>query len=158
MSGKRSFSVSTMPCVSSTDSVVCVTKASLRARNSGEASSARRCTSAMFSTRITAPSGSWPSVPTTSGWPAWPTRMMVWPRRWCSSASRWTLVTSGQVASMWKNLRAVASAGTALGTPWAEKMTGASVGGISSSSSTKTAPFFFRDSTTYLLCTISWRT
>ena len=59
---------------------------------------------------------------------------------------------------MWKNLRTEASAGTAVGTPWAEKITGASVGGISSSSSTKTAPFFFKDSTTYLLWTISWRT
>ena len=59
---------------------------------------------------------------------------------------------------MWKKLRALASAGMAFGTPWAEKITGAPVGGISSSSSTKTAPFFFSDSTTYLLWTISWRT
>ena len=36
-----------------------------------------------------------------------------------------------------------ASAGTDFGTPWAEKMTGASVSGISSSSSTKMAPLAF---------------
>ena len=59
---------------------------------------------------------------------------------------------------MAKSLRASAASGTDLGTPWAEKITGASVSGTSSSSRTKTAPFRFRFSTTYLLCTISWRT
>ena len=40
-----------------------------------------------------------------------------------------------------------------------ENTTGAVVfSGISASSSTKMAPFFFNPSTTYLLCTISWRT
>jgi hypothetical protein len=58
------------------------------------------------------------------------------------------LVTSGQVASRAKKLRRCASAGIDFGTPWAEKMTGASVSGISSSSSTKTAPLALRLSTT----------
>ncbi len=30
------------------------------------------CASAVVSISVTAPSGSWPMVPTTSGWPAWP--------------------------------------------------------------------------------------
>lgn len=55
-------------------------------------------------------------------------------------------------------LRALAPAGTDLGTPWAENTTGAPVSGISSSSSTNTAPFWRSPSTTYLLCTIAWRT
>ena len=40
------------------------------------------------------------------------------------SASICTLVTSGQVASRKNMLRACAAAGTDLGTPWAEKITG----------------------------------
>ena len=52
----------------------------------------------------------------------------------------------------------VASAGTALGTPWAENTTGAPVAGISSSSSTKMAPRDSRLATTCLLCTICLRT
>ncbi len=51
----------------------------------------------------------------------------------------------------------LASAGTDLGTPWAEKITGRS-SGASSSSSTNTAPWRFSCSTTWRLCTISWRT
>jgi hypothetical protein len=53
--------------------------------------------------------------------------------------------------------RASASAGTDFGTPWAEKTTGRS-GGQSASSSTKTAPWARRPSTTKRLCTISCRT
>ena len=53
--------------------------------------------------------------------------------------------------------RRAASAGTALGTPWAEKITGRSAGHWSSSS-TKIAPLSRRPSTTNLLWTISWRT
>ena len=51
----------------------------------------------------------------------------------------------------------LAAAGTDLGTPWAEKTTGAS-SGTSSSSSTKTAPIARSRSTTNLLWTISCRT
>jgi len=67
------------------------------------------------------------------------------------------LETSGQVASKTLSPRAFASARTALETPCAEKIT-VLPEGTSASSSTNTAPFFFRSSTTYLLCTISWRT
>jgi hypothetical protein len=42
--------------------------------------------------------------------------------------------------------------------PCAEKITGASVSGISSSSSTKMAPLLLSVSTTWRLWTISWRT
>ncbi len=52
---------------------------------------------------------------------------------------------------MW---RRAASAGTSLGTPWAENTTGASVG-TASSSSTNTAPLASRSSTTVRLWTIS---
>ena len=96
-------------------------------------------------------------VPMTSGWPAWPIITICRPFSWWRSASRWTLETSGQVASTYKMLRASASAGTDLATPWAEKTTGRS-GGQSESSSTKTAPLALRPSTTKRLWTISWRT
>ena len=46
-----------------------------------------------------APSGTWPNVPITSGWPAWPTNRMCRPCSISRSAWRWTLETSGQVAS-----------------------------------------------------------
>ena len=39
--------------------------------------------SASVSTRVTAPGGSWPMVPITSGWPAWPISMISRPsRKW----------------------------------------------------------------------------
>src|SRR5215467_1829731 len=72
-------------------------------------------------------------------------------------ASRCTLVTSGQVASMTRNPRRRASWRTAGETPCALKMTVAS-SGTSSSSSTKWAPLARRASTTCRLCTISRRT
>ncbi len=56
-----------MPAVSSTDSVVWVTKPS--AEPSGTTRS-RACSS--VSTSVTAPGGNCPIVPMTSGWPAWP--------------------------------------------------------------------------------------
>ena len=68
----------------------------------------------------------------------------------------WLLYISGQL--LLAALRAVAPAGTDLGTPWAEKTTGAAVSGISSSSSTNTAPYCFSPSTTYLLWTMACRT
>ncbi|MGY4301369.1 hypothetical protein ACVWXN_009464 [Bradyrhizobium sp. i1.4.4] len=154
MFGKRSLSSATISAVSSIDSVVCVTKAML----SGFFGTMVLASSAV-SIRVTAPTGSWPSVPTTSGWWEWPIRKISRPRLKWIAASRCTLVTSGQVASSENRLREVASAGTDFGTPWAENTTGAVVfSGISASSSTKIAPFFFNPSTTYLLCTISWRT
>src|SRR5215831_8579340 len=72
-------------------------------------------------------------------------------------ASRCTLVTSGQVASMTRNPRRCASWRTAGEMPWALKMTVAS-SGTSSSSSTKCAPLVRSASTTWRLCTISRRT
>ncbi len=72
-------------------------------------------------------------------------------------ASVWTLVTSGHVASMTRSRRAIADSRTAGETPWALKMTVAP-SGTSSSSSTKTAPFWRSASTTWRLWTISRRT
>ncbi|MNY49990.1 hypothetical protein D3C86_1854620 [compost metagenome] len=69
----------------------------------------------------------------------------------------WTLITSGQVASMACNWRWLASAMTSRETPCALKIVTAPVG-TSSSSSTKRAPLSFSPSTTCLLCTISCRT
>ena len=65
-----------------------------------------------------------------------------------------TLVTRGQVASTYCKFRSSASEKTDFATPCAEKTTGLSFG-HSDNSSTKTAPFFSKLSTTYLLCTIS---
>src|SRR5215510_1675417 len=72
-------------------------------------------------------------------------------------ASRCTLVTSGHVASMTRSPRRRASSRTAGEMPWALKITVAS-SGTSSSSSTKMAPFWRRVSTTRRLCTIARRT
>ncbi len=44
-------------------------------------------------------------VPITSGWPAWPISTISRPRLKCTIASRWTLVTSGQVASIANSFR-----------------------------------------------------
>ena len=55
--------------------------------------------SAAVSIRVIRPSGTWPNVPITSGWPAWPMNRMWRPRSTSRSAWRWTLETSGQVAS-----------------------------------------------------------
>ena len=59
------------------------------------------------------PSGTCPKVPITSGWPLWPTNTMWRPASTCRSAWRWTLLTSGQVASRYSSPRSSASAGTA---------------------------------------------
>src|SRR5262249_5718463 len=72
-------------------------------------------------------------------------------------ASRCTLVTGGQVASITRSPRRRASSRTAGEMPWALKITVAS-SGTSSSSSTKMAPFWRRVSTTRRLWTISRRT
>ena len=63
------------------------------------------------------------------------------------ATSRWTLVTSGQVASNTLSPRRSASARTACETPWALKITVAP-SGTSSSSSTNTAPRCLSSSTT----------
>ena len=72
-------------------------------------------------------------------------------------ASLWTLVTSGQVASMrvWPSRFELAKASG--GDPWAENTTTAP-SGTSVSSSTNTAPLSRSDCTTWVLWTISWRT
>ena len=79
-----------------------------------------------------------------------PSRAMRW-------ASLWTLVTSGQVASITRSSRSSAALRTAGETPCALK-TSSDPGGTCAGSSTKTAPFARSASTTWRLCTISWRT
>ena len=153
IAGKRARSAATISRVSSTLSVVWVTKASV----SG-CLGVKALASATVSISVTAPCGNCPMVPITSGWPWWPISTISWPSSKWRCASTCTLDTSGQVASRKNMLRALASAGTLLGTPWAENTTGASVSGISSSSSTKIAPFASRLCTTYLLCTMACRT
>ena len=83
-----------MPAVSSTDSVVWVTKP----RVAGSAG-AKRAASASVSIKVTAPSGNWPIVPITSGWPAWPIRSTWRPSLWWRIACLCTFDTNGQVAS-----------------------------------------------------------
>ena len=68
-----------------------------------------------------------------------------------------TLVTKGHVASKTLRDRRAASIWIARETPWALKITVAP-SGTSFSSSTNTAPIVRSRSTTYLLCTTSWRT
>ena len=67
------------------------------------------------------------------------------------------LVTKGQVASNTRNPRRSASCSTALGTPCALN-TKVAPGGTSFKSSMKMAPRERRSLTTWVLCTISWRT
>ena len=139
--GKRSVRIATIAAVSSTDSVVWVMKASSCRRSS--AGSARA--SASVSISVTAPAGNCPMVPTTSGWPAWPMSTISRPR--AEMDLRLAMHLGDQRAGgveMEEIARACAASGTALATPWAEKITGWSVSGISSSSSTNTAPFAFR--------------
>ena len=83
-----------MAAVSSTDSVVWVRKPSASPAGGITASA-----SASVSTSVIAPGGTWPNVPITSGWPAWPMNRMCRPSFTSRSAWRWTLLTSGQVAS-----------------------------------------------------------
>ena len=98
-----------------------------------------------------------PVVPSTSSWPACPIITIVYPSSAKRRASTWTLVTSGQVASIVRRRRAAAFSCTAGATPWAEKTT-ISPSGTSVSRSTKTAPRADSSSTTCLLWTISLRT
>ena len=71
MFGNFSRSRRMMPIVSSTDSVVCVMKATLSGSSTSRRStSSSVCTSTMCS-------GASPVVPSTSSWPSWPTSTIV---------------------------------------------------------------------------------
>ena len=94
MAGKRAVNASTIAAVSSTDSVVWVRKARFT-----PAGTATDRASSTVSTRVIEPAGTWPNVPMTSGWPAWPMNRMWRPSSISRSAWRWTLETRGQVAS-----------------------------------------------------------
>jgi PAS domain S-box-containing protein len=102
-------------------------------------------------------SGASPVVPSTSSWPSWPTSTIVKPSSANLRASTWTLVTSGQVASIVRSCRFLALAWTLGATPCAENTTSAP-SGTSVSWSTKIAPRLLSPSTTCLLWTISLRT
>ena len=132
-----------MAAVSSTDSVVCVTKASLAGSRGAKASA-----SAAVSIRVDGARRQLAHGADDLGMPGVADEQDLRPCSWWRAASICTLETSGQVASRTNMLRALAAAGTALATPCAEKITGWSVSGMSSSSSTKTAPLAFRESTT----------
>src|SRR3569623_1555124 len=149
IAGNLAWSAATISAVSSTDKVVWVRNDRLLGPGGGSAA-----TSATVSTKVIDPSGTWPNVPITSGWPTWPMNTMWRPDATSRSAWRWTLLTKGQVASRYDSPRSAALAGTALGTPCAENTTG-TPSGTWSSSSTNTAPLAFRLSTTNLLWTIS---
>ncbi len=97
--------------------------------------------------------GATPSVPFTSSWPAWPIRITVRPSSSYFSTSRWTLVTSGQVASITRSSRSLARSHSLGATPCALKMTRWPVG-TSSRLSTKIAPSRSSASSTKRLCTI----
>lgn len=149
--GNFSFSASTVSIVSSTDSVVWESQTTLDgSRTSTLATSSGPSTRVMWS-------GASPEVPMTSSWPSWPISRMSKSSFANRTASLWTLVTSGQVASMVASLPAAASSWTTGATPCAENMT-MDPSGTSAVCSTKIAPFFSRVCTTYLLWTISWRT
>ena len=100
-SGNRSRSAATVWVVSSTDSVVCDSQATL--------AGSRTCTAAPAS----GPSTRWmcagasPVVPMTSSWPSWPMSRMSYPWAANRRASLCTLVTSGQVASIVRRLAAL---------------------------------------------------
>lgn len=138
--GKRVFNASMISFVSSTLKVVCVTYASFDSSSTVRVStSCLVCTNNTFLTR--------PDVPSTSGCPAWPIRMICLFSFSERIASLWTLVTSGQVASIVGSLRSFAWFSTFSDTPWALKMVIAP-SGISSISFTKITPLFLRSFTT----------
>ena len=93
------FKASITTRASSTLSVVCVRNASFASAGSVSAS-----TSATSSTSTIA-CGASPIVPITSSCPSWPISTMVYPSLANFTASMWTFVTSGQVASMARRLR-----------------------------------------------------
>ena len=75
MSGKRAFKASTIAAVSSTDSVVWVRNARFAAVGTATDRRHPRPSPRGSST----PAGTWPNVPMTSGWPAWPMNRMCRP-------------------------------------------------------------------------------
>ena len=108
-----------MAAVSSTDSVVCVTKAS---RSGSRTSSFAACST--FSMRCMRPPcavSKRPIVPSTSGCPAWPINTTSRPSRAYRATSMCTFVTSGHVASNTVSPRRAASFSTAAGTPCARE-------------------------------------
>ncbi len=137
--------------VSSTLSVVCESQTTL----SGSGTTTASASSGELTTMVWA--GASPAVPSTSSWPSCPMSRMVWLAPAKRTASLWTLVTSGHVASIVTRLREAAASRTAGDTPCAEKTTRAP-SGTSSVSPTKIAPRALSVSTTYLLWTISLRT
>src|SRR5665647_214806 len=141
--GNFSRSLVTVSYVSSTLRVVCDSHATLLGSLTSTAStSSGCCTSVMWS-------GASPVVPSTSSWPAWPMSRISTPSAANRVASLWTLVTSGQVASIVLRPRAAASACTCGETPCAENTT-VDPCGTSASSSTNTAPRASRSSTCLL--------
>lgn len=93
-SGNFVFSASTVSMVSSTDSVVWESQTTFdSSRTSTFATSSGPSTMVMWS-------GASPEVPMTSSWPSWPMRRMSKSSFAYRIASLWTLVTSGQVASI----------------------------------------------------------
>ena len=140
-----------MPLVSVTLSVVCVTKWS----PSGSGISTDSASATLPTSLITPFSDEYcPSVPSTSGCPAWPIMMTLSPFLEQALTSAWTRVTSGQVASNTRSGLDFASFLTLSGTPCAEKMR-TLPSGTSESSSMKTAPRSRSPSTTKRLCTTS---
>ena len=139
--GYFAFNASTISLVSSTDKVVCVTYAT-----GVSAAIVKALTSWMFSTRWM-PSGAWPMVPSTSGWPRWPIMMIVMPSLRIFITSTCTFVTKGQVASNIFKPRCSASWRTAGETPWALNIK-VLPAGTSWSSSTKMAPRALKSFTT----------
>ena len=137
--------------VSSIESVVWV----MYATRSGSATETASASATEETRAILA--GASPIVPSTSSCPGWPIRTIEYPRRANRTASRWTLVTSGHVASMTVNPRRAASSRTRGAMPCAEKITVAP-SGTESSSSTNRTPRSSNPRTTWRLCTISLRT
>src|SRR5690348_2410921 len=149
--GNRCRSAATVCRVSSTDSVVCDSQATL----AGSRTWAAAASCGPSTRRICA--GASPVVPTTSSCPACPISTMSYPCAANRRASLCTLVTSGHVASTVRSPRSRASTRTCGATPCAENTTTAPAG-TSPTSSTNTAPRASSDATTCALCTICLRT
>ena len=96
----------------------------------GDRAARARATSSSVSTSVMAPGGSWPMVPTTSGWPAWPIEDHVAPAPVMDLGLAMDLrdQRAGGVDGE-EPPRRRPPAGTDFGTPWAEKITGAAVVG-----------------------------
>src|ERR1700746_2598563 len=105
IAGNRSRSALDTSAASSTDSVVCIRKAT-RSPSRGRS----LATSSAVCTR-TIESGASPRVPSTSSWPSWPMNATVYPSAANRRASACTLDTSGQGASVTASPRHGAPAG-----------------------------------------------